>query len=91
MSMLNESSWEFRAHLLTTGTRWSWTRFDHAGSVIDSQLTFPSYKDALAHACSFGFKSGQHRFVLSALEAKIPPHRHEFELLPCWPLGVAVV
>ena len=91
MPMFKESAWEFRAHLLTTGTRWSWIRFDHAGSVIDSQLTFPSYKDAVTHAGSFGFKNGKHRFVLSALEAKIPQQRHEIEFLPCWPSGVVVV
>jgi len=89
--MPNESSWEFRAHLLATGTSWSWTRFDHAGLVTSSQITFPSYKDMVTNAGSFGFKGGKHKFVLSAEETTIPPRRHQFELLPCWPTDVAVV
>ena len=66
MTMPNASSWEFRAHLLKTGMSWSWTRIDHTGSVISPEVTFPSYKDMVTHAATFGYKGGKSKFVLPA-------------------------
>ena len=87
----NNSEWEFTAHLLATGTRWSWTRVEPSGRRVDSRLTFASYKDAATHAMMSGFNALEHKFVVSALETIIPPKRHSFEQRHIWPCGVAVV
>jgi hypothetical protein len=88
----NAIEWEFTAHLLATGTRWSWTKLEPFGRQVDSRLTFCSYREAVANAKAFGFNAAAHKFVVSALETIIPPMRHNFEQrLPAWPCGVAVV
>ena len=88
-----QQHWEFTAYLLNSGTRWGWTCTDGAtGRTVESMLTFPSYRAAVANAATCGFDHARHRYVLAAIEPSLPPNRHRMmSKLPAWPPGIAVV
>jgi hypothetical protein len=89
--------WEFTAHLFPHGTRWSWTRFDHAEEPRQqSPVTFPSFMAAMANATRCGFRRND-RFVLAAVDISHgsragAARRYGVKVGgPEWPRGVAVV
>lgn len=85
--------WEFTAYLLGSGTRWGWTCTEEGtGKVTESMVTFPSFREAVAHAATCGFHHARHPYVLAAVESSLPVHRYPMvSKLPTWPAGIAVV